>query len=532
MTLRLRIPRQIETCDPQLEIRKPYVEEWIEGLPYINTLLVIRHLFDKLRDFNRSPLRPSQRIDLLEAFLPPVLFLQHNQARLAESSTVASFERNRTDTDGTRQLMNQLAYGYKLALVHSDTDSGLFGQKRLNRLATQRTAQCLGLVLTNAYHEYLPRVPHVWLELGQVYQHALKTGVANVVAPNTSGARGFGDSVANAVIRTALLTLVDPFKLGVDELWPVHGWLGEAATKARLISAMDAPVQGDGVFIPADADSGPIRPATTDETVSVSGWYLDPHPAAAELIAMTDTMANAVHARLAKRCADLIVHRRERDSQRIASNGLVDVATSLSSLLHFVSLDAEPTLPTASAAPASVSPAADEIVDIHDVEEERGPTLTLAAKYRHHPWEILNRSTGGVSMRRPEGQRPTVLVGDVLGVRYAPQSPWNVGLVRWLSITHSDDYRIGVELLSNEAQPVVVSGAVASVEDGRQQPLGHGLLLPGRTGPGSVCLVMSSREVPRAEIVFVSGGRTRLRLRLRHTIEAVGTVTLLAGEAV
>ena len=107
-----------------------------------------------------------------------------------------------------------------------------------------------------------------------------------------------------------------------------------------------------------------------------------------------------------------------------------------------------------------------------------------------------------------------------------------MGLVRWLSITNANDYRVGVEVLANEAQPVVISGPVANVDDGGQEPLGRGLLLPGRTGPGSVCLLMATGEVPRAEIVFVSGGRTRLRLRLRHTIEAVGNVTLLAGEAV
>lgn len=527
MALRLRIPAQSEQLDPSLEVRKPYVEEWIEALPYINTLHVIRVLFDKLRDLNHAPLRPAHRLDLLEVFLPAVAMLEASQRHVAGGDT-SSFERNRANTDGMRQLCSQLAYGYKLVLVRNGEGRNLFGGKRVQRLAAQRAMQTLALNLANAYHEYLPRLPHVWREMGEIHAHSVEHGFATAAAPAVRGSTCFSNSVTGVMVRITLLTLVDPLKLGPGELWHAYDWFGDVCATTTFVDAVQAPADGDGVIFDPLSDRPPGRLSASDDTVTGPAWYLDPAPAADALRALAADLDDPLRRALALRCADLMLHRRQRRAERVATDGVVEVARGMPALMHF-----SPTIDTAEKAPRqSDRPAGDGAVSDITTPFEPNDTATrmtplIAPRYTTTSWQVVNRSAGGISLKRPDGVRDTILVGDLVGTRKTPNSEFAVGLTRWLSIAQPDDYRIGVELLASELHAVRIRPV-----DGDEQADIQAIMLPGRSGPGSMCLLTPVGHLTTGQVVVAVDSRARLRLRIGARLEAAGKLDLLACEAV
>ncbi|MBT6272641.1 MAG: hypothetical protein HOI95_00725, partial [Chromatiales bacterium] len=258
MKLRLRLPRQEATVPKGLEIRPVYLEEWIEGLPYAQTLNVIEQLYERLRQLNRAPLKPSLRADLLEKFLPAMAFLREAQVRQASTHSLATFDRARVDTDGARQVANQLAFGYKLVLAQSLSRHTFLGGGKYVRLGAQRACQWLSLVLVHAYHEYLPTVPHVWAELGELYRYTRSEDLDRRPSQGLQPGDPFSDSVERAFKRITLLSLVDPLRLGHGDVWAVHDWLREPADQMELVAVSGELPSESSWIIDTAADRGPV----------------------------------------------------------------------------------------------------------------------------------------------------------------------------------------------------------------------------------------------------------------------------------
>ena len=134
-------------------------------------------------------------------------------------------------------------------------------------------------------------------------------------------------------------------------------------------------------------------------------------------------------------------------------------------------------------------------------------------------------------MKRPEGLKFALLVGDLLGMRSQPGGPWNIGVVRWLAITDKEDFRIGVELLADRGRAVEVWRQDAAGTGSRTTSI-QALLLPGRTDPGSMSIAVPAGTAPEDEVVIAKGAAGQHRLRITKLIESVGSIQLYACEAV
>lgn len=505
MALRLRIPRLTARRDAKLETRIPYMEEWVERLPYADTLQVVRQLFEHLRQLNRAPLKASLRLDLLESLTPAVHYLLEAQTRRAELSSTASFERNRTDTDGARQVAQQLAYGYKRVLVES-AGGGFFTRKKTKRLAAQRACQYSSLVLAHAYHEYLPTVEHVWREIGEIFEHASDNGYAREPSEGLVENDLFSDSVERTYLRSALLALIDPLKLGVDELWTVHRWLGTAAQSAGLKRLTSDDIDPGLVVVQGGVDSPPERAMHLQKAPSQPAWTFDPAPCAKSLEeAGKETQDPHWHG-VAKRCASMLLHRRERGSERIESQGLVEVASGLKAVAFFIGGDVE------------------------GEHSSRG-TPAVTPPYKLQSWEVVNRGVVGYNLRRPAGLDSVLMVGDILGIRSSAGSSWAVGVVRWLSIQDPDAYRIGVEVLGQRSSAIDVLRERTDTSCSASTHVAA-LLLPGHDGAASLTLIAPADTTDDGEIANASSADGPLRLRITRTIETIGSAAIYSCEAV
>ena len=102
MTLKLDIPEIAEQLDPSLERRGVYVEEWIEALPYANPGVLVNKLLEAVSGLNRNPLKPAQRLSLLEHYAKPYQYLLELQEKHGTSRTVAAFEKHDEVGEGGR----------------------------------------------------------------------------------------------------------------------------------------------------------------------------------------------------------------------------------------------------------------------------------------------------------------------------------------------------------------------------------------------------------------------------------------------
>ena len=322
--------------DAKLETRIPYMEEWAENF-YADTLQVVRQLFEHLRQLNRAPLKASLRLDRRDSYAGGPLFAGSLVRRASSIDRFFRAEPNRHRW--RRQVAQQLAYGYKRVLVES-AGGGFFTRVKTNARHVQRACQYSSFVFAHAYHEYLPTVEHVWREIGEIFEHASDNGYAREPSEALVENDLVSDSVERTYLRSALLALIDPSQLGVDELWTVHRWLGTAAQSAGLKRLTSDDID-PGLVVVRGVDSPPERAMHLQKAPSQPAWTFDPAPCAKSLEEAGKETQDPYWHGVAKRMPSMLLHRRERGSERIESQGLVEVASGLKAVAFFIGGDVE-----------------------------------------------------------------------------------------------------------------------------------------------------------------------------------------------
>ena len=249
MDLQLRIPELADTLDPAIEIRRVYVEEQVEALPHTDPLRVFRGLFERLGEWNHALLKASLRLELPELRLPAYLRMVERHTHLRARASSVACERDRDEAGAARQVVQQFAYGYKIALLQSDEQRRLLGGNKQRRMATQRATLMLVYGLLHGYHQYLPGIRHQWPELHELYTFAEQSGlqqqseVPRGVRPETSV------SVETLYAQIAPLSAADRIHLAYGEVWTLFAALAQPLAAENL--RLDAP---DAAHAPHAAD--------------------------------------------------------------------------------------------------------------------------------------------------------------------------------------------------------------------------------------------------------------------------------------
>tara|TARA_Y100001934_G_scaffold276573_1_gene373416 strand:+ start:101 stop:712 length:612 start_codon:yes stop_codon:yes gene_type:complete len=133
LAIKLTIPSIAEKADPSVEHRRVYVEEWIEALPYANPSVLGNTLLEAVSKLTRNPAKAATRLALMELHARPYQYLLDMQRKHSSSRTAAAFEKHRADSDVTRRVTTEIAYGYKIVIAHSVGKKSLFGKKQGRR---------------------------------------------------------------------------------------------------------------------------------------------------------------------------------------------------------------------------------------------------------------------------------------------------------------------------------------------------------------------------------------------------------------
>jgi hypothetical protein len=501
MPLHLSLPQITDGPSARSELVPAQVPGWLASLPAEDPLRAGRLILDQLVPFNRSRVRITLRQDVNEGVLGYVeLLLPRLDAALADGTLPLSIA-SRNAAGLAEDLLTELAYSYKLLLV--EQSRRLFGFASSGRalLPVVRAMQMLSRRLQLGYRMYATNPKSVWLELHELYQFALRRGLAARALEN-------GGETPLAIYRDALLVaFAEPLKLMQGDLDRVLAWLERFGSLATIGPAGQQKT-GQGLFL--------VKPQR-----DVPGYALSkrhhPLPQGHDLLLTTLPLAEALLDQLARLSA----------GETPAALGLPEQASDAAFgdlmgrlVKHWGAV------PNRRFTRLRTHARVEICVGIRGIWEflnSRGAARTALGE-----WMVTNESPRGFALMHVKGPIEPIRVGEVLGLRTRDSQTCHICVVRWVLSDNPEHLELGLEELAPTARAV----SIRKTRDGVQetQPV---LLLPEVPSLNQAPAILAP-IFPLDSTCELSLGDLQSKLRVRATrlLERTVSVQLVQFSAV
>lgn len=460
MPLALSFPA-VRTAPPKdLEIRPKQVKAWIDALPLAQVHDSTRKLTTHLATLNRVKLDVDARNQLLEIHRPVAATLLEELEALYEKASLPLAARAREALVLARDLAGEMATGYKIALAERASRRLPFGGRRQLAMLVLRAMEYLALLVAAAYKSYTPVPVGTWRELHELFLHADAEGVLREEVDAETKATVF-DAYAEAL----LLSLTDPYKLVQGELDRIRALARPLRGLATLGRERPATRPGGHFIVPCDTDKPPKPMLSANDDAGGPNWrLLDTHGVVDKLrmrrqametgnvsATMTRSMGPEGLALLGRLIA-LWGDPPKRAFRRDPMDGTVAICVGLRAVSHFVAF--EPRL----------DPEA-ETAALH-----KGITMPLVALPTDESsqaipvfeWDVVNRSAGGLKVRRMGPTQQPISVGEVVGIKFMDRSRWTIGVARWITMFDEGGMEFGIQFLGSMATPVWVQPTITN----------------------------------------------------------------------
>ena len=461
MSLDLSFPAKRGAPPRELEIRPKQVKAWIESLPLAQSMDASRKLCANLAAMNSSKIDWDDRVQILETYRPTTAVLLEELEAIFAKSTPPLAVRAREALGVARDLAAELAVGYKIAIAEKSGKLLAFGSPKQLPLLIYRAMECLAAGLRASYKSYSPVPAGIWKEMHQLYLHAERENLALALADAEAKA-----SVFDAYSESLLLALTDPYRLIQGEAEKVLAQIRAARGLATLARARPSTPPGAHFLVPCDTDRPPKPALSANDDTGGENWrLLDANPLVERLrarkkaletgnvSATTSRMVGADGMALLEKLIVLWGDPPKRSSRRDAMETTVAICVGLKDLSHFVSC--EPKGETLSEGEGIRSGITMPLITVPDDE--------VSKQLAVHEWDVVNQSAGGLKVRRLAAARPSIGVGEVVGIKSIGKSRWTIGVVRWITELESGALEFGLQFLSPGARTVSVLPTAVSI---------------------------------------------------------------------
>lgn len=506
----------------------PAFEQWVRELPMANVDAVAKSLYRASAELASLKCSLEDRYYMLESLRDPIHFTCLGLARRFLNQPVIVDPQARRFANQCQVLQNQLAMGYKVAVVQAIQSKVAFGPAAepngsgwIVPVAILRAVSELTMTLLRACQLYTNPPPRLWLELNQLELLAERTQLAEVKLELESehDLHGPGpESIRQAYLTAALLATVSPNKLRQRQLGTLYEALNDWAHYADLLSN-----ESDGTYIvnmvqdepPVYAPAYPFH--RTDACRVINTKRL--------VDAIDDYLGGATDNGLAMprgMSADLLAHaaaswskRSQRAFSRTQGDGDIELCVGFTSAHYHIGdgREFDPRGRKGSVDTIKVSRFADlndtvtltsrtndvwaksfdagsvkmpENPDIQDPEaivfetasaESLEPVAAPLSteKYPIYQLKMVDTSPGGYCVRWREAPPNTLQTGEILLVRENPQQRWSLAAVRWMRHVKDDETLMGMQLIAPVALPV---GVRMITKEKGEQVYQRGMLLP------------------------------------------------------
>lgn len=469
----LTLPEQQVPTSQSFDTRPAKVDVWIDTLPLSNIGETTRAILNALYETNRLQFPWQDRLSLLEKLSGTI---QHIGSQLEQRFTTQPHplpDQVRQVALLVKTLYQESALGYKIAMEQMLSGNALNVDRHALVTMLHRSLFHLGGVLLTCYQSYTNIPPGTWYDIHLIHQYARQQQLDQTVTSSPEAAPMAVMTIGGIYKQILLISLASPTRLNPGEVGLAYKALTNWSPKA-VITPYSAGYHHDALFvIPVKSDHEPEYLAYAhhgcDETDCL---LLDTRQMieqmATEYVGITQTAetegqtvsADGIPADLLLRLGRAWGMTSKRMIDRTDCSDTIQAVVGLKTLHQ--ALQNEGTSPQG----GSGSPDAGR----HDVWALLSPGSSAEeVKHTHvdaaresvevpiHEWQIQNESRGGYRLAISE-LWAEIQVGTLLGLR-RPNTPWQVGVVRWLNDQDASHLSLGVQLLASDAYPVLIQAA-------------------------------------------------------------------------
>ena len=458
MPISLKLPALDDNPILLAETRPSKISEFIENLPYGDPIRAAGDLVEELQIINSQKVAFSNRINALELYRPAAIQIHHTLIPHFSGASLPLSKNELAFAKAAEYLWQEIAYGYKSALVDLQNKILNINNSKSTALVVQRAIHALKEISFINYLMYHIPSSAIWSELHQLYFCALQQSAEKIKVKETL-ADVVESSVNETYIQVLLLSLTNPFHLTNADIVKADAYLARISADAELrpLGFIEDPT---GIFlINLDSNKPPTafvknRDLPNNET---------------DILLVTVNLARRIHTHLKTLQGGAVPSDNSLPKTAIKEN-YEDLLAQL--IKHFGKAPLR--FFTRSKRSDGIElavgmQAAHHFIPKTGVEIKR----LLAPGTAHHPsrWQILNVSAGGYALRKFNSSQVNLYVGDIAAIKNSKTLSWELGVLRWAVVNELNQLDAGFELISPAATAINVESANATATS-------IGLLLP------------------------------------------------------
>lgn len=446
------------------------VKLWIEALPLANSGATARLLYNGLKELNSLEVEPLSRLEILELLRQPVSFVVSGMDKHVIGQPLPLPQQKKQIGTVLRDFQRELELGYRQVIVDLCQPKGTvpFLRGRHVAQAVARGLFHVGQLLQKAYLTYGEIPPGAWRDLHALMAYAVSQGLHDKSVSDPQ-LKGFTLTPQALYLQALLLFITNPYRLTQKEIAEVE----QATLVWSPYCELRFDGKGEGVFtIDPSLDQAPgvrqeeERPWRLETAglvrmlmnllTSGTGAHEQPIQPRSKI-----GTAPALSRELLQRLLLAWGFSGERKFQRLPAGHRMDAAIGLQAA-HFLTGGNK----DLNAFVQSLSGA----VLLSD--RERAAAWAQASSETSKPVlapvKVLDQSLGGYRILWENAQNLRARVGElvVLGqtIDADDDDPrdWLVGVLRWLKCGNGDALEAGIQLLSRQAEAVVVRSLSAA----------------------------------------------------------------------
>ena len=485
MALTLQVPASRTEPGKDLEIRPKQVKAWLDAMPMAQPADAARKVLAHLTPLNRAKVDTDTVLQILDIYRPVIAVLMEELEAVYGRAAQPLPPKARECLELARGLANEVAIGYKTALLAKAGKLISFGAKKQLPLLMLRAMEALALMMRASYKSYTPTPSGVWSELHQLYLHAEKEGFATEAADPESKS-----CVAELYCECLLLSLTDPYRLSQGECDKVVAQIRASRAPVTLSQVKPSTRPGGHFIVPCDTDRPPKPALSASDDNGGPNWRLFDTNALVEKLktrkaaletgnvsATTSRMVGPDGLNLLAKLIVLWGDPPKRTSRRDPADGTVAICASLRAVGHFVALESQSAAEEAFRIKQGITI---PLIVIPDDEESRAIPVV--------EWQVVNQSAGGLKVRRSGSLVQPLSVGEVVGIKFIGRTRWTVGVARWITAMDDGGMEFGIQFLAPMARFVSVQPTITSTSS----QVRHGLVLIDEGGdPASTDMLLT-----------------------------------------
>ena len=505
---------QRTTPAKELEVRPKPAVAWIAALPLSQPVDSARKLASHAEALNGVRFDPDDRVQILEGARAVAAALLDELDAIYSKSTLPHGAKAREAITVARALACALSISYRIAVADKTAKLLAFGTKKQVPQLLHRSMQYLFAALRASFKSYTQVPAGLWRDLHELYLYADDHEIARTADDEHKS------TLLDLYSEALLLALTDPYRLAPGEAEKV-------LTQARALRGLvtlnktrpSTPSTGH-FLVPCDTDKPPKPALSANDENGGPNWRVFDTNALVDKLRIKKQAVEAGNVSATMRSSlgpdGLALIRKlimlwgdppKRAHRRVPSDDTVAVCVGLKAVMHFLAFER------------------------YAAEQERAlregitiPMMALPTDDASQPipvfeWRIVNRSDGGLKVRRDAATPQPLGVGEVVAIKFAVKPRWTIGVLRWVTSYDDGAVEFGLQFLAQSARGTWVQPAGANTPQAKP-----GLLLDGEEpGDALVTPVGTFSELREYELVC---GEQMLAVRSNGLIEKTGRFEL------